>query len=75
MVGKPGMLQVTAYKHQFQLINIFNMIANDPPGVFGVLNKIQLKFFMVMKRKIELRFDPGKDGKTIALGEGRDFAQ
>lgn len=75
MVGEPGMLQVTAYQHQFQLVNIFNVIANDPPGVFGVLNKIKLKFFVVMKREIELRFDAGEQRKAIALRKRGNFPQ
>ena len=46
---------------------------NNSFGTFGIHDKIQLQFFMRMQRKIELRFGPAKDGKTISAGKGGDL--
>jgi hypothetical protein len=74
VMGEPGMLQVASNQYQFRFFNVFNMIANYPSGVFGVLNKVELKFFVIMKRKIELGLHSGEERKAVTLGEGRDFA-
>jgi hypothetical protein len=69
------MLQVTAYQHQFQVVDIFYMVTHHAPGAFGILNKIQLKFFMVVQGKIKSRFYTGKNGKAVALCQWRDLPQ
>ena len=53
-VRKPGMVQVRPDKHQLHIIYHLDMPADDPFGAFGVEHQVQLVFFMIMQREIEL---------------------
>jgi len=66
LVGEPGMVNIGAYKYQFQVINNFNVAANYPFCPFGIKDKIKLIFIMIMQGKIELFLFSRKNCETIA---------
>ena len=66
-MGKPCMHQVRAYQHQFHVVNFLHMVAHHTLGTFGITDKVQFIFLVVVKRKIEIAFVPGKKRETIRL--------
>jgi hypothetical protein len=64
-VGKPAMLEVGAYQYQLYIVDLFYMIADHAFCPFGIPDKIQLKFFMVVKREIKFFLHTREDRKTI----------
>jgi hypothetical protein len=73
LMGKPGMIQIGPYQHQFQVVDGVDVIADDASCAFGVDDKIQLELFMIMQGEGELFFYAGKNGKAVILSERRDF--
>ena len=73
LMSKPRMLEAGSDQYQFQILNLFNMIANDTFRSGAILNEIQFKFLVHVQRKIEFRFHSGKHHETITLREGCDL--
>ena len=70
LVRKPGVTQVGAYQHQFQVLNYFDMVADDALGTGGIHDEVQLELLVVVQRKVELLFHARKQRETVALREG-----
>jgi hypothetical protein len=47
-VGKPGMWNIGAYKHKFQVIDLLHTVTYYTLDPFGVFDKVQFIFFMEM---------------------------
>ena len=53
LMRKPAMLQVWTNQYQFQITDLFYMIADNALGAVSILNKIQFKFFVIVQREIK----------------------
>jgi hypothetical protein len=69
----PDMREIGAYQYKFGVVNFFHMIPDYPPGPFRIYDQVQFHLLMVMQRKIELGFCPGKNGEAITAGEWGDL--
>jgi hypothetical protein len=49
------------------------MVSHNPLRSGGIPDKIDLKFLMIMKRKIKVTFLPRKDHEAVAFRQRRDF--
>lgn len=66
-MGEPGMGNVRADEHQFQIVDLFHAVSNDAFDAAGIFDKIQFIFLMIVHRKVKLCFIPGKQRETIRL--------
>jgi hypothetical protein len=64
---KPAVLQVWANQYQLQVVDLINMVSHHAFYSFSIINKIQLKFFVVVQGEIKFGLDPVKHGEAIAL--------
>ena len=66
-IGEPGMRDVGAYEDELEVVDLFHAATNDATDAFGVFDKVELIFLMVMHGEIEFRFITGINRKTIGL--------
>lgn len=64
---EPGMGNVRADQHEFQVIDLFDAVSDDAFDAAGIFDEIQLVFLMVVHREVKLCFIPGKHRETIRL--------
>jgi hypothetical protein len=68
-------LQVGSQQYQFKVFDFLHVVAYYTARPAGILDEIELKLFMIMEWKVEGRFYPAEQGKTVALGKRGDFPQ
>lgn len=64
-MGEPGVGDVGADEHQFQVVDLFHAVSDDAFDTAGVLDEIQLVLFMIMYGEVKLCFISGKHREAI----------
>jgi len=64
-MGEPGVGDVGADKHQFEVIDLFDGVSDDAFDTAGVFDEVEFVFFMIMYGKVELCFISGKHREAI----------
>jgi hypothetical protein len=74
LMGKPGVIEIGADEDQLHIIYAIDVIADNATSAFGIDDKIEFEFFMIMQGETEFFFDAGEDGEAVILRERSYFA-
>ena len=66
-MGEPGVWNVGTDKNQLPVLYLFHAVPDDAFDAFGVFDKVQLIFLVVMYGKIEFCLVPGEHREAIGL--------
>jgi len=72
-MGEPGMRNIGPDKDQFPVFYLFHTVSDDAFDAFGVFDKIQFIFLMIMYGEVKLCLMPGKHRETIGLFKWGSF--
>lgn len=66
-MGEPGVGDIGPDKDQLQVFNFFHAVPDDAFDPFGIFDKIQLVFLMVVYGKVERCLMSGEHREAIGL--------